>query len=339
MTDLRRRVAGRAMPRLLLATVVCMAILAAFLGVQAIPSTEAVRLRNALLVEPSSPADFTWTPAQVPAGFLQDAGPVEPLFADVVRNLGIAALPDDRAKALALSAHLSQHADQEGPIQSDLQTTYHAIRKGAGYCADYTAVYLALARAAGLFAREWGFSFDGFGGHGHAVVEVFDRQHQRWMFLDVFNNFHPVYADSGEILSVAEFRAFLHGEGPAVRIVKTGPGRAGMKYEDKLLAYYRHGMDQWYLWWGNAVFDYERAPVVAALGHVSRSLEQLGAIVAGVHPHVRIVETPSNQALVARMTRLATQIRVIAAVEAVLAFLMLVQILAWRRSGRRENPL
>ncbi len=61
MTALRRRAAGRAMPRLLLATVACMAILAAFLGVQAIPSTEAVRLRNALLVEPSTPADFTWT--------------------------------------------------------------------------------------------------------------------------------------------------------------------------------------------------------------------------------------------------------------------------------------
>ncbi len=42
--------------------------------------------------------------------------------------------------------------------------------------------------------RQWGFSFDGFGGHGHTVVEVYDRQRGKWLLLDVFNNFHAVDA-------------------------------------------------------------------------------------------------------------------------------------------------
>jgi hypothetical protein len=30
----------------------------------------------------------------------------------------------------------------------------------------FVKVYLALAHAAGITARQWAFSFDGFGGHG-----------------------------------------------------------------------------------------------------------------------------------------------------------------------------
>ena len=54
-----------------------------------------------------------------------------------------------------------------------------------------------LAGAAGLTAREWGFSFDGFGGHGHALVEVYDRGLSKWVFLDVYNNIQALDAATG----------------------------------------------------------------------------------------------------------------------------------------------
>ena len=47
--------------------------------------------------------------------------------------------------------------------------------------------------------------------------------------------------------------------------------------------------------WGNDVFSYDRAPLVRALGPLSRSLEQLGGIVQGVYPGIRILPDPVNQ--------------------------------------------
>jgi hypothetical protein len=326
---------GRLSRRLLFVNLLCMAALAAIIVLQAFPSSEAVRLRNAVLIEPSTPSDFSWSPEQIPAGFLLDAT-IEPEFADIVRKIGVDRIADDKGKALALAGHLTENSHIERPIQSDLATTYRGIRDGAGYCSDFTAVYLGLAKAAGLFAREWGFSFDHFGGHGHAVIEVFDRQRGKWMLIDVFNNFYPVYAESSQALSVDEFRAFLNAQGPAVRFVKAGPGRAGMKYEDKLLAYYRRGVDQWYLWWGNGIFTYNAHPLVSALGHVSRSLEQLGGIAAGVHPHIRIIQTPTNEPMIARMMNLGKLVRGIAVAEIALALVAVGQLL-WIRRIKRQS--
>ena len=60
------------------------------------------------------------------------------------------------------------------------------------------AFHTALAHASGLAVRPWAFSFDGLGGHGHIVVEVFDRQRGRWIMLDIFNNVIPVDRRSGQ---------------------------------------------------------------------------------------------------------------------------------------------
>ncbi len=335
MSRLHSEKGGRLARSLLFVNLLCMAALAAILVVQAFPSSEAVRLRNSVLIDPSVPSDFSWTPEHIPAGFLRDTT-VTPAFADIVREIGIDRIADDKGKAVALAGHLSENSRDERAIQSDLATTYRGIRDGGGYCSDFTAVYLGLAKAAGLFAREWAFSFDHFGGHGHAVVEVFDRQRGQWMFIDVFNNFYPVYAESSQPLSVDEFRAFLSGQGPAVRFVKAGPGRAGMKYEDKLLAYYRRGLDQWYLWWGNGIFTYDGHPLVSALGHVSRSLEQLGGMAAGVHPHIRILQTPTNGPMIARMTNLGMLVRGIVVAEMVLALVAVGQLL-WIRRIRQQS--
>ena len=77
---------------------------------------------------------------------------------------------DDWKAALALANHLVEHAGDRGAVQDDPLTTYRKIRQGYGYCADFVKVYLALAHAGGLSARQWAFSFDEFGGHGHTVV-------------------------------------------------------------------------------------------------------------------------------------------------------------------------
>src|SRR5688500_17703051 len=134
---------------------------------------EGVRLRNALLLQPSTAADFDWTPAHVPRGFAIERRAPTPLFRQVVDCLDIGAL-SDWDKARALSAHLTERAQDKGPIQSDLATTYRGIREGYGHCADFAKVYLALAHAAGVFVRQWAFTHNGFGGNGHVLTEVWD---------------------------------------------------------------------------------------------------------------------------------------------------------------------
>ena len=55
-------------------------------------------------------------------------------------------------------------------------------------------------------------------------------------------------------------------------------------------AYYRRGLPEWYLWWGNNPFDYEQSWSVRTLAGVSLSLAQRGAIVQGVQPRIHVPE-------------------------------------------------
>src|SRR5262245_62402836 len=130
---------------------------------QAYPATEAVRLRNALLLEPSTREDFSWTPESVPPDFRLERRPPSREFVDIVHHLGVDRLTNDWERACVLAGHLTEHAaeDETGPVQADLFTTYLRIREGHGYCSDFVRVFLALAHAAGLVVRQWAFSFDG----------------------------------------------------------------------------------------------------------------------------------------------------------------------------------
>lgn len=320
----------------IVATFAAMCVLAVIVASHARPASEATRLRNALLIQPGQDADFDWTPDNVPRDFRLDRE-VAPEFAAIVGELGLASLQTDWARALALSEQLTSSASSGGAIQSDLRDTYDKIRNGKGYCSDFTAVYLALAKASGLFAREWAFSFDGYGGHGHAFVEVFDRDRRKWNFIDVFNNFYVIDALTAEPLSALEFRAFLAGRHPSgVKIVRAGAGRFGFPSEKGLFEYYDAGVHQWYLWWGNAVFAYDSALPVRIFGSVSRALEQLSAIAFGVHPGFRPVPEPENLPLRDRMFRLRTKLLGIAAAEVLLGVLLVWQVVAWR-SARRQS--
>lgn len=288
----------------LAALLIALLSLLGWLAWHATPSTEAVRLRNAWLVDPSTPADFDWTPERLPPGFRTDRSPPDPRLIQAQADPA-----SDWNTMRLLAGYLTEHRREDTDVvQADYWTAVQLIRQGWGNCADYIQAFLPLARAHGLFAREWAFSLDGYGGHGHAVVEVWDRQRRQWVFLDVYNNVHAVDRSSGDPLSVAQLRQRLKQAPDSLEFRKTGLGPLGYRHPHKLLAYYQRGQPQWYLWWSNAVQDYDAHPVVTAASRLGRSAEQLAALVAGIHPRFRIIEEPQNQTARDALARLRWQL-------------------------------
>ena len=274
-------------------------------------SMELVRMRNALLLQSDPGTRFDWTPAAVPGDFLLERERADPRFAAVINELRLASMPSDWARALAIGDHLLAKASSGsgGAIQSDLNTTYRRIvQEGQGYCGDFVDVFTGLALAAGIPTRTWAFSFDGFGGHGHIFNEIWDRDARAWRMIDVFNNAYFVLAQ-GAPLSALEFRAALERNAPDLRMVPVS-SRAPPRYkhEAKAWEYYRKGLNEWYAWWGNNVFTYDRSPFVRTLGSVNRSLEQLGGIAAGVHPGIRVLDDVDNRAQVQSMEQLRVKL-------------------------------
>lgn len=270
-------------------------------------SMELVRMRNALLLQTDPATRFDWTPAAVPADFLVERGPPDPRFVTAVEELRLDALSSDWERARAIGRHLlARSVSGSGmPIQSDLGTTYRRIvDKGHGYCGDFVDVFTGLALAAGIPVRAWAFSFDGFGGHGHIFNEIWDRDARRWQMIDTFNNTYFTRAD-GVPLSALQFREALETGSTDLRMLRVSadaPPR--YKYEAKAWDYYRKGLDEWYMWWGNNVFSYDRSPLVRTLGGVNRSLEQLGGIASGVHPGIRVLGDSDNGKQVRALQRL-----------------------------------
>jgi hypothetical protein len=280
-------------------------------------STELVRMRNALVLidESSTDTGFDWTPASMPPSYMQERGPIDPFFVDVAQRLNLAALPDDWARALAISRHLlgSSPVLQGGAIKLNLRRTYQRmISSGQGYCGDFVDVFMAIALAAGMPVRSWAFSFDGFGGHGHIWPEIWNRQLGRWQLVDIFSNYY-FYEVPGAPLSALEFRQALIGNSPQLKLAPLYPGaRVGWKMEEKAWAYYRRGLPEWYMWWGNNLFTYDRAVLVRTFSGVSRALEQLGGIAQGVFPPVKLMVTETNRDRVKAMWRLRRHLFIVA---------------------------
>lgn len=302
-----------------------------------VSGTEAVRLRNALLLAEDLSAPPDWTPPNWPAGFLQESAVPDPYFVAVAQRLQLAALPDDWAKALAISAHLlGSHAELGGgAIQGSLVATHRAIvERGDGYCADFVRAFNAIAAASGLQVRSWAFSFDGFGGHGHVWSELWNRQRQRWQLIDVFDNFYFVDG-SDEPLSALEFRKALSaGSASLAYRPLYAAARPGYEIPAKAWDYFRRGLPEWYLWNGNNVFAYDASPLVRSFEGKSRAAAQFGAIYAGVHPALRMLATPANQAQRERMRALHWQLVISAWLAALGLVLTLLCALGWWRSRR-----
>ncbi len=266
--------------------------------------------------------DFDWSPETVPSDFLQERLPPSPAFARIVETLELPSSANSFERALQLAEHLTSHAQDRGPIQADLETTYARILEGYGYCADFVKVFLALAHGAGLHARQWAFSFDGFGGHGHTFVEVYDPRRRKWLFLDVFNNVYACNRATREPLSALEFRrALLTGE-PAFEIKRAGEGRLGFPILDKLLAYYRRGLNEWYLIWGNAVFSHEARPLIRWASKLSSGMGQAVAVLVGAHPSIKILCTPENRAVVQELTSLQRRVKLALSALAAMALIL-----------------
>jgi hypothetical protein len=290
-----------------------------------LPTANAVRVRNALLLRRGTPADFDWTPDRVPADFRVEHEAVPAVIAEAVASAGIRDIVDDWPRALALVTLLLRNARDAGPILADLATTYRGIVAGRGYCSDFVRVYIAAAHDAGLFCRQWAFSFDGFGGHGHTVVEVYDRQRSRWAFLDVHNNVFAVRKGDDRPLAVAALRGALLEAPASIEFRRAGEGRLGYPHADKLLDYYRRGAAQWYLWFGNDVISRERRGVAGWLhGWSGRAAHRLASALGGLPPIVALVE-PGNESAVARMEVRRARFRVAAGGVAAMLVLVLVQ--------------
>lgn len=302
-------------------------------------STELVRMRNALLLTDNSPLNAVWTPADVPPDYLQERGPIDPYFLDVAQRLGLAAMPSDWDRVLAISHHLlgSSPVLLGGAVKSDLRGTYQSIvTQGKGYCGDFVDVFMAIALAAGMPVRAWAFSFDGFGGDGHVWPEIWNRQLGRWQMVGIFNNYY-FFEIPGVPLSSLEFRQALLTKSPLLKLAPLYAGaRLGWSIEDKAWAYFRRGLPEWYMWWGNNVFAYDRALLVRTFSGYSRSLEQLGGIVQGISPPVRLMVTELNRDKADALWHLHIQLIVVAWVGPMAALASLFCWVVGARARRRQ---
>lgn len=281
--------------------------------VRASPSSEAVRLRNALLLQEQSDVALDWTPREVPASFLVEKLQVPVRITVAAKTIASTiGSKDDLTLARALAAHLNSHALKGGRIRSlDVAEIYRTIiEDGNGYCADIVDAYVALAHAAGLFVRPWAFSFDGYGGLGHINVEVFDRSRNAWVLLDVFNNVMPTERESGRPLSVIEFRAAFEKDPESVKFVPIAEGRQRIPIYSKLVDYYARGHDQWYLWSGNNVMSRTDSPLIKAAERIGEPLAEAVSIWQGRYPRIHPIASTTNHALLESMHDLRVKLLV-----------------------------
>jgi len=306
-----------------------------------ISSSEAVRLRNSLIFDTVAVDDLRWSPAEYPQSFKLGRGTPPAEFERAIAD--ISAMPTtpvgDVGQALAAGAYLAVDGFKGGRIQSDAVTNLTGIvDNGAGYCADFSQVFNGLAHTLSIPVREWGMSFDGFGGDGHAFNEFYDRQRDRWVFIDSYFSFYVTDRASGEPLSVLELRDRLGSDEKrsTIAVVPLSEERFLFESADNALDYYADGRDQLYLWWGNNVFDYDESTLVSMAAGMSRHLEQAMAILVGVHPQIRIIGTSDNQAAVDKLEQLRVRFLTLAAV-GILAFLLLAGQLLFAVRRRRQR--
>jgi hypothetical protein len=302
-------------------------------------STELVRMRNALLLDDRFDAAQDWAPPTFPPDFKREQAAPYPAFVNTVQQLGLPAQTNDWEVAIAISKHLLGSSPElsGGAIQSDLTDTYRRIVKnGEGYCGDFVRVFTAIAEAAGLTTRSWAFSFDGFGGHGHIWLEIWNRQVQAWQLMDVFDNYYFVL-ENDKPLSALEVHQALKRR-PNVLHLKPlyDKARLGYVIETKAWDYFLRGQTEWYQLRGTNVYSYDNNKLVKSLGTFSRSLEQLGGIAAGVSPRLVVLSEAGNRSAYGALRRLRWQlygVMVIVPLGLISALLCWIQLRFQRRRG------
>jgi hypothetical protein len=300
-----------------------------------LPTAQAVRVRNAFLLRRGRAADFTWTPATMPRDFRAEHLGAPKVIEAAMEAAGVHNADHDWQRVRALVGMLVQHSQHEGGIGADLATTFAAIGAGYGYCADFVRVYIAAATGAGLFCRQWAFSFDGFGGHGHTFVEIFDRERSVWAFVDVHNNVYAVLGGTEAPLDALALRQALIHAPASIEFRQAAPGRLGFPHLEKLLDYYRRGAGEWYLWWGNDVISREQGRLAGAASAISGRLAHRVASALGQLPPLVVLATPENESAIARMENLRRRVLLAVALCGALFVLLCAQF-GWQILTRRH---
>ncbi len=261
---------------------------------------ELVRLRNSFIADVGALEDFNWNPNTIPKDFMLEKEQAPPEIRNAVDKILTQPTSSLGAfeTALNLAKHLDKGAHPNGDgIQSNTLDTYKTILDSDnGFCADYSQVMNGLATTANIPVREWGMSFDGFGGNGHAFNEIFDDKMGKWVFVDTYYSFYVRNSATDSPLSVLELQEFLRSNASDENVVVVPIDQEHFKFKtaEKALRYYRRGADQFYLYFGNNVYTYDKHPLLSFLGGISRTLEQSFAILLGLHPEIRIVPTDTN---------------------------------------------
>lgn len=269
-------------------------------------SKETAQLRNSLIAKVGAPGDFNWTPDNVPESFLWERREVPEEFRAISKKIFSEDLKEisNFEKALVIARHLNPGARGNGsPISSSTADAYRKItsQAGLGWCSDFTQVFNGIGLASNIPVREWGMSFEGYSGKGHALTEIYDDELKKWVLIDATFGFYVRDRTTEIPLSTMEFRdLLLRGRTDTIKIVPIG-SKMGFNSPKKAFDYYLRGSDQFYLWWGNNVYSYDANLFVRLFSHLSISLSQAAAILVGVHPGIRIISSPSNQGYVAAL--------------------------------------
>ena len=327
--------------RLLALDLLLLVVVIAWVVAHAIPSSEAVRLRNAILLAGELPPDqFNWTPDEFPKNYLLETHPLPDELVAALRGLNLSSQPDNWSRATVIAQHLqSRLGIEKGPILGDLKTTYQRITsEGAGYCGDFAMTFTALANAAGIPNRTWAFSFDGFGGHGHIFNEVWDDTSKRWRAIDTFNNYVFLDSTTNTLLSALEFRAAMRRERPEPTIAILNPNiRPGYKIHEKAVEYYRRGMNEWYQPWGNNVVTVDEHFLVRMLSPLSRHFRSLASILAGVQPSIFVVETPESRTAFENLSALKLKLHVATFLAISLLFIAAILLVILKKIGSGQQ--
>src|SRR3546814_435540 len=256
-------------------------------------------------------------------------------FAEVVARI----LPPEARQepalttALRLARHLRETSRQGAPIQSNTRETYEKIVGGeGGYCSDYTQSFNALALAAGLDVREWGFAWEDMA-NGHAFNEIWDPALQKWVFIDSFVSCFVVDRGSGVPHSSREFRAALLEEPDpeAIEVMQIVPERFPCKSVERALEWYRRGVPRMFLVLGNSVYSYDADPVIQVAEALPRSVEMVLAILLGEHPRFLFVPRASDGAVAAQVREMGGELTWVQATLAGIVLLgVALLILLWR---------
>jgi hypothetical protein len=283
----------------LLAAIVGLTVPFVWLWTTVTPSEVTVRIRNGLGATVGQPADFNWTPDSVPSGYLlsKTAPPAEfTAIAGTLRSsAGPTAKDPDFEFSLAVSRDLMRAEKRIGtPVRARALPTYRAItEQGRGYCADFVKAFNAIAIAGDVPVRQWGLAFTAFGS-GHTFNEIYDRVRGKWLLVDSFHSLYFADPQTSEPLSTIEVHDRLLSLDPQhrdVRIVPIVPGRLPFRSEAMALDYYRVGMRQLWLVWGNNALDFEKHHVTGPVSRISRGAGQLIGLVLGQYPTIRIYPT------------------------------------------------